>query len=103
MSKLTLVGFSHRHVPDPQCPRKTMPEVQPALTTGRMTIKAAVVHKFWGVIFDQELHWKEQAEWVISKATKWTLCARGLARLAMGISPHQMCQLYQAVAVPSFT
>src|SRR6266481_7224703 len=74
MSKLTLVGFSCQCVSDPQRPSKTMPEVRPALTIGGMTIKAAVAHKFLGVIFDQELHWKEQAEHVIAKATKWTLC-----------------------------
>src|SRR6266481_1312505 len=103
MSKLTLMGFSCRCAPDPQRPGKTMPEVRPTLTIGGMTIKAVTAHKFLGVIFDQELHWKEQAECVIAKATKWTLCARCLARPAMGILPHQMCQLYQAVAVPSFT
>jgi len=103
MSKLTLVGFSCQHVSKPQHPSKTMPEVRPTLTIGGTTIKVAIAHKFLGVIFDQELRWKEQAERVIAKATKWTLCARRLVRLAMGISLHQMRQLYQAVTVLSFT
>src|SRR6266481_4947334 len=103
MSKLMLVGFSHQRAPDPQRPGKTTPEVWPTLTIGGTTIKAVTAHKFLGVIFDQELRWKEQAEHVIAKATKWTLCARCLARPAMGISPRQMRQLYQAVTVPSFT
>ena len=42
-------------------------------------------------------------ERVIAKATKWTLASWHLARPAAGISPRQMCQLYQAVAIPSFT
>src|SRR6266481_3661843 len=103
MSKLMLVGFSRRRAPDLQRPGKMTPEVQPTLTIGGTTIKAVTAHKFLGVIFDQELCWKEQAEHVIAKATKWTLCARRLARPAMGILPRQMRQLYQAVTVPSFT
>ena len=39
----------------------------------------------------------------MAKATKWTLCTRRLARHATGISPCQMRQLYQAVAIPSFS
>ena len=40
---------------------------------------------------------------MVTKATKWVLATRRLARPAVGISPHQMRQLYQAVAMPSFT
>ena len=55
------------------------------------------------IIFNQELRWKMQADWVVAKATKWVLASRHLARPAAGISPRQMHQLCQAVAVPSFT
>ena len=80
-----------------------MPVIRPELTVCGMTIRPSASHKFLGVIFDQELRWREQAERVIAKATKWSLCACRLAKPATGISPHQMHQLYQAVAVPSFT
>src|SRR6266481_7089330 len=103
MSKLTLVGFSRRCVPDPAWPGKMMLEAHPAFTTCGTTIEAVPLHKFLGVIFDQELQWSEQAERVTAKATKWSLCTRQLARPATGVSPRQMRQLYQAVAVPSFT
>ena len=102
-SKLTLVGFSRRRTPDLACPGKLMPEPRPDFTMGTDTVKPATSHKFLGLLFDQEVHWKEQAERVVAKATKWSLCARGLARHATGISPRQMWQLYQAVAVLSFT
>ncbi len=55
MSKLTLVGFSRHRVPDPQCPRKTMPMIRPDLTMCGTTTKASTTHKFLGIIFDQEL------------------------------------------------
>ncbi len=87
MSKLTLVGFSRRRVPDPARPGKMMPEAHPAFTTCGTTIEAVPSHKFLGVIFDQELRWSEQAERVTAKATKWSLCARRLARPATGVSP----------------
>src|SRR6266481_2422376 len=73
MSKLTLVGFSRRRVPDPARPGKMMPEARPAFTTCGTTIEAVPSHKFLGVIFDQELQWSEQAERVTAKATKWSL------------------------------
>ena len=50
MSKLMLVGFSCWCMSDPQRPSKTMPEVRPALTISGTTIKAAIAHKFLGVI-----------------------------------------------------
>ena len=103
MSKLTLVGFSRQRVQDPAHPRKLKVEPWPTLSLCGMDIKPAESHKFLGVIFDQELRWNAQAERVVAKATKWTLASWRLARPATGISPQQMCQLYQAVAIPSFT
>src|SRR6266481_3246146 len=77
-----------------------MPEIRPALMIGNTTIRPAASYKFLGVLFDRELRWREQSERVVAKATKWALCTRQLARPATGISPRQMRQLYQAVAVP---
>ena len=102
MSKLTLVGFSHWCVQDPAHPGRTIVDPWPHLLLGNMTIKPAESNKFIGVAFDQELHWKVPAKRVIAKATKWTLATHQLARPTTGISPHQMRQLYQVVAIPSF-
>ena len=84
-------------------PGKLRPEPWPDFKLNRAIIKPAISHKFLGVLFDQELRWKEQAERVVAKATKWTLCTRRLAHHATGISPRQMRQLYQVVVVPSFS
>src|SRR6266481_324633 len=70
---------------------------------GNTVVKPSTTHKFLGVLFDQELHWKEQAKRVVAKATKWMLNVHRLAKLAKGILPCQMWQLYQAVAVLCFT
>ena len=73
-SKLTLVGFSRRQALDPMHPGKMRPEPRPDFKLNRAIIKPAISHKFLEVLFNQELCWKEQAERVVVKATKWTLC-----------------------------
>ena len=101
-SKLTLVGFSRHRATDPSRPGRQRAEPRPDLILGGSIIMPAPSHKFLGVLFYQELRWKEQAERTVAKAMKWTLCTRRLARCVSGISARQMRQLYQAVAVPGF-
>ena len=103
MSKLTLVGFSRQCIQDLAHPGKMITEPRPSLSPGDTVIQPAVSHKFVRVVFDQELIWGMQAEQVVTKATKWVLATQCLARPAVGISPCQMHQLYQVVAMPSFT
>ena len=103
MPKLTLVGFSRCCTPDTTHPGKLRPEPRLDLTIDGTVIKPATLQKFLGVLFDQELCWKDQAERMVVKATKWSLCACQLARPTVSILPWQMQQLYQVMAVPSFT
>ena len=56
-------------------------------------------HKFLGVMLDQELRWGPQANYVVAKATKWTLAYWRLARPSTGIWLRLMRQPYNAVAV----
>ena len=53
MSKLTLVGFSRHHTPDPTRPGKLRPEPRLDLTIDGTVIKPATSQKFLGVLFDQ--------------------------------------------------
>ena len=78
-------------------------EPRPSFLLSDTTIKPTKAHKFIRVVFDQELRWRAQVEQAIAKATKWALAMCWLARPAVGISPRQMHQLYQVVAMPSFT
>ena len=89
MSKLTLVGFSCWNTQDLAHPGKTVAEPWPNLTLGDTTIKPTKSHKFVGVAFDQELHWRVQAKRVVAKSTKWTLATHRLARPLAGISSRQ--------------
>ena len=87
MSKLTLVGFSCRCMHDPAFPGKMIVETRPSLSICGTDIKLVELHRFLGVVFDQELCWNVQVKWTITKAMKWTLVSHCLARPAVSISP----------------
>ena len=102
-SKMALVGFSRKRKPDPQRHSKSVPEPRPSLQLRDAIIKPSPTHKYLGVIFDQELRWREQTEHAVAKAAKWTLQFRRLTRPSTGIRPKFMRQLYCVVAIPRFT
>jgi ribonuclease HI len=60
------------------------------------TIRPSVTAKLLGVIFDQELRWKQHVQQVVKRATKVTIAMCGLRHLR----PAQMRQLYQACVTP---
>ena len=68
-----------------------------------ITIQPSSSHKFLGIIIDQELRWREQANYAIGKGTKYTLLMKRLSGVSWGIPLRLMCQLYQAVVVPRTT
>ena len=55
MLKLTLVGFSHRHMQDPAQPGKLIAEPWPSFLPGDTTIKPTKAHKFVGVALTRSL------------------------------------------------
>ena len=70
-----------------------------------MTLRGTAIalqasHKFLGVMLDQELCWRQQADYALSKTAKWTLAFHRLARPASGVNMRLMCQMYSAVAIP---
>jgi len=50
-----------------------MPEQCPDLTLQGTHIKPSGSHKYLGIIFDQELCWREQMDNMVAKATNWML------------------------------
>ena len=61
-SKMAIVGFLCRWTADAHCPGKTIQEPRPDLHLRDAIIQPSPLHKYLGVVFDQELRWKEQAE-----------------------------------------
>jgi ribonuclease HI len=60
------------------------------------TIQPSPVVKLLGVVFDQELRWKQHVQQAVKRATKVNIAVGGLRYLR----PAQMRQLYQACVTP---
>ncbi|OJA12400.1 hypothetical protein AZE42_10041 [Rhizopogon vesiculosus] len=71
----------------------------PMLIQG-VTILPSAIHRFLGVILDQELHWKAQVDHAIAKGMAYIMQLRRLTTMSKGIPLCLMRQLYQAMAVP---
>jgi ribonuclease HI len=60
------------------------------------TIRPSTSAKLLGVVFDQELRWKQHVQQAVKRATKVNIAVGGLRHLR----PAQMRQLYQACVTP---
>jgi ribonuclease HI len=76
--------------------RKRGEHLEGQLTFDGTDVKPSVTAKLLGVIFDQELRWKEHIQQAIKRATKTAIALSGLRHLR----PEQMRQLYQACVTP---
>lgn len=91
-NKFALIDFSMNRAK----PRPNM-HIQGAI------IHPSPTHRFLGVIIDQELRWKVQANNAIAKGLAYVFQLKQLSTTAKGIPLRQMRQLYQAVALPKMT
>ena len=76
--------------------RKKKEQLKGSITMNGATKEAQPAIKLLGVIFDQEVRWKEHAQYAMKKATKTNLA---LARLRF-LRPKQARELYQACVIP---
>lgn len=58
------------------------------------------MHKLLGVIFDEELRFRERNAYMVAKGTKWVHQLQRLSRPCVGMPPVKMGQLYKAIAIP---
>ncbi|QRV88338.1 ribonuclease H-like protein [Ceratobasidium sp. AG-Ba] len=75
-------------------------EPRPPITVAGTVIKPSSSHKFLGVIFDQQLRWKEQAAKAVASGTAWAGQIKRVARINHGFSAHAMRRLHQCVLIP---
>jgi len=73
---------------------------RPNMTLCGVTIKSAPMHKFLGVLLDNELHWKAHAAYAIAKGAKYSVLLRRLSATSWGVPTKLICQLYLSVAIP---
>jgi ribonuclease HI len=76
--------------------RKKGDHRQGQIVVNGTTVAPSPTAKLLGVVFDQELRWKEHVQQAIKRATKTTIALCGLRHLR----PEQMRQLYQACVTP---
>lgn len=79
---------------------KFNPIARPNLHFEGHTITPKSSHKFLGVLVDQELRYREHANYALAKGTKWVSQIRRLATTTRGLSSRYARRLYLAVAVP---
>ncbi|KAI2734250.1 hypothetical protein DTO013E5_10079 [Penicillium roqueforti] len=76
--------------------RKRREQLQGQVVMNGKTAEPSSTAKLLGVVFDQELRWKEHVQQAIKRATKVSVALGGLRHLR----PEQMRQLYQACVTP---
>ena len=101
LDKTGLMTFTHRRIPDPTHPGKTMPITRPPITINGHLIKSSPSLKFLGIILDQELRFTAQADNAAAKGKFWITQTRRIAKSSKGIKGHLARQLYMAAAVPA--
>ena len=76
--------------------RKRSEQLQGQVVMSGKTVKPSPTAKLLGVIFDQELRWKEHGQQAIKRATKVAIALAGLRHLL----PEGMRQIYRACVTP---
>ena len=93
----------------PRSPQDTAPadltltrtNTDESLTT--QTIKTTSNYKYLGVTLDPKLHWSTHHQKVIANATWWSHQVARLSKTSSGMPPKRVHQLYNTVAVPTFS
>ena len=101
LDKTGLIIFTNKRTPDPIRPHKTIPLTRPSVTINGQEVKPSLSLKFLGVILDQELRFKAQADYAAAKGKFWITQTRRVSKTAKGIKGHLSRQLYKAAAVPA--
>ena len=71
-----------------------------AITVGDITIKPFSEVKYLGVIFDQELRFKSQLQYVVKKGTNAALALASITKNGWGVQYKYARQLFNAVIAP---
>ncbi|KAL7281404.1 hypothetical protein ACG7TL_004717 [Trametes sanguinea] len=100
LSKTALVVFSRRREPIPGRPHRTQPIHRPDAVIAGQRITPSTSVKHIGVILDQELRFKEHAQYALGKGQYWATQFQRLAQPSKGMPARFARQLYIAVAVP---
>lgn len=100
LEKTALICLSRKRVPSEEDPRKTIPTPRIPITIRNHVIQPSKSHKFLSVIIDQDLNFKEQAAYTMSKGTAYVMACNRMIQPTKGIHGKLMKKLYEGVIVP---
>jgi len=100
IDKFGVMDFSRRREPNLAKRPLTMLECRLPIFLRDIKIPAISVHKFLGVLIDQELHWKDQVNYTLQKGSMWVMQYHRLAKLSKGVSAKYMRRFYTSIAIP---
>ena len=99
VNKSAVMHFTRKTTQDPDT-NKRIPIPSPNLIIKGQTVNEVKSYKCLGILINNKLNWKEQAQRATAKVTNWILQFRRLTKLSTGVKLKLMHQLYLAVALP---
>ena len=90
LNKFRLVGFTRRQDPSMAGWKKTTTVLRPPIVINQHTVQPTTTHKFLGMIIDQELRFKEHANYTLVKGTKFIDQYQQLERVTKGVAGRFM-------------
>ena len=103
VNKWAIMHLSRKSVQDPNNNNERIPIPRPDLVLEGQIIKEVHTYKYLGILIDNWLKWKEQAQQATANTTKWILQFRRLTKPPTSIKPKLLWQLYIAVTLPKIT
>src|ERR1700678_2492786 len=79
-SKFIVIRFTRRKAIDPNNPRKRVKQTPIKIQLEEcLKVKTSTSHKFLGVILDNELRFKQRADYALAKGAEWETRIRSIA------------------------
>lgn len=103
ISKFVLKDFTRQKEVDINNTSWRIGMMQPGLVINGTHIKPMEIHRYMGLIFNQELRRRQQAEVAVAKGTKWILQFKCIAHQSTRTSLRLMRRLCSAVAIAKMT
>lgn len=98
--KYALICFTRKRSPNPDISTKSTPMQRPPIQLPRCTIQPTTSTKYLGVLLDQELRFKEHANYPLAKGTAWVLHIRRLTQPSVGLPLRYVRQLFIGAVIP---
>jgi ribonuclease HI len=99
-SKFIAISFTRKKVVDPSNSRKRVKQAPVEIQLeDHLKVKTTPSHKFLGVILDDELRFKQHADYALAKGTEWEARIRSIAKMARGAKGRFIKRLYYTVGL----